>query len=74
MRQYIQVIFTETGATIRVANLVNYKCHPEEDGNHGLHILIAILLRMAMKMCKPLWSQKVGSLDHFSIIKYEQVW
>ena len=39
MKQYTQVIFTENGhlmlhhlagATLQVANLVNYNCHPQE--------------------------------------------
>ena len=39
LRQYIQVTFTEkpiscyniAGANIKVANLVNYKCHPSDE-------------------------------------------
>ena len=53
MRQYLQVIFTDraiscytlAGATIHIAKLVNYNCHPLEDDNKfGRHIRLAFPL------------------------------
>ena len=55
------------GATIQVANLVNYNCDPQEDGNKKKGLLLRLANRKIVKTLLP--AARPGGYKTFTIAK-----